>query len=137
MRLVNRTTIVQETRSVEVGDGIQLVGTTQAVTLEDITLSGNARVGVLVDLDGGTMDSFSMAGVSVDGVDDALGAIAQGGTLSAGWDDGVTRQGATAANDAAFSDVLDVVSIVDPSDLPPAADLAAQGLHCLRWVSRS
>ncbi len=128
---VARTTIVAETRSVEVGDGIQLVGTTENVILEDLTLSGNARVGVLVDLDGGSLDSFSMAQVSVDGSDDALGVIGQGGVMPAGWDDGVTRQGATAANDAAFGDMLDIVGIVDPSDLPPAAELADQGLAVL------
>ena len=128
---VTRTMIVAETGSVQVGDGIQLVGTTDNVTLENLTLSGNARVGLLVDFAGGTLDSLSMADVSVDGSGEALGAIAQGGTLRAGWDDGVMRQGATAANDAALADDLDVVGIVDPSDLPTAAALADQGLAAL------
>lgn len=128
---VTRTAIVAETGSVEVGDGIQLVGTTRNVTLEDLTLSGNARVGILVDLAGAAADGFSLNRVSVDGSDEALGAIVQGGTLDAGWDDGVTRQGATAVNDAAFADELGVVGIVGPSDIPAATAVADQGLAAL------
>lgn len=128
---VRRTAIVAETGSVEVGDGVQLVGTTRNVTLEDLTLSGNARIGILLDLDGGALDGFSMDRVSVDGADDALGAVLQGGTLEPGWDDGLTRQGATAANDAALGDELGVVGIVGPSDMPAATEVADQGLAAL------
>lgn len=126
-----RTKLVEETGSVQVGDGIQLVGTTDAVTLEDLTLSSNARVGILVDLGGGTLDDFAIAQVSVDGTGEQLGAVVQGGTAPAGWDDGVTRQGATSANDAALADELGVVGIVGPSDLPPSSDVADQGLAAL------
>lgn len=119
---VTRTVIVGETGSVEVGDGIQLVGTVQGVTLEDLTLSSNARVGILMDLAGGDPEDFAMSGVSVDGSGEQLGVVAQGGTFAAGWDDGVTRQGATAANDAALAGDLDIVGIVGPSDLPPTIE---------------
>jgi hypothetical protein len=128
---VTRTAIVGEAGRVEVGDGVQLVGTTRNVTLEDLTLSGNARVGILVDLAGGAFDGFSMSRVSVDGADDALGAVAQGGTPEPGWDDGVTRQGATAVNDAALADELGIVGIVGPSDIPAATAVADQGLAAL------
>lgn len=93
---------------VDAGDGIHLVGDARAVTLDGLTLSGNTRVQIVVDLAATAASEITLAGVRVDGSGAELGLVAQGGALPVGWDAGVTRLGATAANDAAFSGALSV-----------------------------
>ncbi|MCC7536495.1 MAG: hypothetical protein IT379_09785 [Deltaproteobacteria bacterium] len=86
--------------TIRVGDGIQLVGPATNLVLQDLDLRGNARTGLLVELLGGSLESAVVENVRVDGDGDSFGAVAQGGTVPAGWDDGVSRGGDTAANDA-------------------------------------
>jgi hypothetical protein len=116
-------------RTVRAGDGIHAVGSSGA--LENLTLSANARVGVLLDLDGGTTTDLALTNVSVDATGTALGAVAQNGTVEAGWDASVTRLGDAAVNDAAFTDVLDVVGAVGPPCLPPLAGVESEGIAAL------
>jgi len=99
--------------------------------VSDLVLSANERVGLLLELGGGSTSSVSVAGVSVDGTGSAFGAVAQNGTLEAGWDSGVTRAGDTALNDAAFAGALDVAGAVGPPCLPPLADVETAGLDAL------
>ena len=51
-----RTRIVGILGSRQVGDGVQLVRTSTAVRLSNLTLDANERAGVLFDLGGGTFD---------------------------------------------------------------------------------
>lgn len=126
-RLVTR--VYAEAGSVMVGDGAQLVGTVGS-EISDVTLAGNARIGLLLDLrDGGDLPALSA--ITVDASGTALGAQAQGAALADGWDREVTRLGAAAANDAAFAAELDIVAIVGPSDIPSSEAAAAGGLDAI------
>jgi len=109
---------------VEAGDGIHVVADTTASTrIQNVSLTGNQRVGVLIDLgDGGTVDPATLADLTVEATGEAYGVIAQtptGPIPSGGWDDSVTRLGDAVANDPAFTGRLDVVGIVGPMYLPP------------------
>ncbi len=111
--------------TIDLGDGIQLLGTYENVILEDVTLTDNERAGLVVDvgMDGGAGITFT--NVSVNGSGSMLGAI--GGTVDApsgqlvpaavggGWDTGISRLGATAANDGAWAGNLDIAGIIGPS----------------------
>lgn len=118
------TRVVDVGGSVRVGDGVHLVvQDASAVRLTNVTLTDNARAGLLVDFLTGNLAAMDLASVTVDGTGTALGAIAQDGSgvLPSGvWDSGITRRGATLANDAALSARLDVVGIVGPMFVPPA-----------------
>lgn len=107
---------------VDMGDGLLIRDTTGSVTLTDLTISNNGRAGILIDLGGGSSAGYTFDSVSVDGTGDQLGCIGQNGELLEGWAAGVERLGATAVNDAAVVDPLGVTGIVQPQDLPPAAD---------------
>lgn len=107
--------------SVEIGDGLQLVRPVAGTAIHRTALSGNERAGVLIDLAGGDSDRVELDSVGVDAAGSAFGCVAQNGATLDGWDSGVTRSGAAAANDAAFGGGLDVVEIVGPSDLPPSS----------------
>ncbi|RLB55870.1 MAG: hypothetical protein DRJ42_05005 [Deltaproteobacteria bacterium] len=126
-RTLPRTRIFDRT-PVMVGDGVQLLGSTTGISLERLTLSDNARVGVLFDLEGADFSGINIASVTVDGVGEELGAIAQDGTIPAGWDANVTRSALIDANDSAFSGSLETVGIVGPSDLPAVDAIAMTGI---------
>lgn len=119
------TRIVDVGGSVRVGDGLHLVvDDPAAVRLTNVTLLNNARAGLLLDFVSGSPAAMDLSSVTVDGTGDALGAIAQdaAGLIPSGsWDTNITRRGATVANDAALAARLDVVGIVGPMFLPPAA----------------
>lgn len=112
--------------TVRAADGVHVVRS--AVDLGDLALASNARVGLLLELGGGSTEDASIEGVVVEAEGEALGAIAQNGDVVAGWDDGVTRQGATAVNDPLFADTLGVASGVGPSCIPEPGELAIDGL---------
>lgn len=112
------------------GDGIQLVRPAGAVDLAGIRLDGNERVGLLLDSPA-QPSAITIADLLVDGVDDALGAIAQGADLPEGWDDGVSRLGATEANDAAHEGALQVAEGLDGADLPESTALVEHGIEGL------
>ena len=135
-RLLRR--VFGETSTVEVGDGIQLVRSVDAITLSNLSLDGNERAGLLVDLDGGDTSGIGITSVSADGTGAQLGVIAQNGTLAAGWDAMVDRLGETAANDSAFlaaGTVLDVAGVVAPTDMPVADDVSTGGLAAVGVVA--
>jgi hypothetical protein len=125
---------IDVTGRIDVGDGLQLVGSTEGIQLSDLTLSGNQRVGVLIDLDGATIDDTWLADISVDGTGTELGVIAQNGVLGAGWDGAVDRQGDTVSNDADFfatGTPIDTIEAVGPNTLPVPDLLLSQGLGAL------
>jgi hypothetical protein len=126
------------TGRVEVGDGVQLVRSTDNITLRNINLVDNERAGLLLELGSGNTDGVSLSTVAASGTGVQLGVVAQSGTLGTGWDDGVTRSGALETNDATFlaSGVpLDIVEVVTPTDLPQTAAFASDGLSVVGVVT--
>jgi len=113
-----------------VGDGVH-VTSSAGVSLADLRLTDNARAGVVVDLGAMGSDAVRFDGVEVSGTGSQLGAIAGrpagAGQLTvatpADWDDGVTRSGDVAANDAAFGGTVAAVTealpgaVVTPGDI--------------------
>ncbi|MCC7537677.1 MAG: hypothetical protein IT379_15750 [Deltaproteobacteria bacterium] len=114
-----RTRVGDDMTAVAIGDGVQLVGSMSDVALSALRLEANARVGLLIDGGGGTIDGILLDGVDVSGSGDALGVIAQASIVGPDWDSGVTRDAVTAANDGAFTGTLDLASIVGPDWTPP------------------
>lgn len=113
------------TLPIMLGDGLQLIGTYENVVLENVTLTDNQRAGLVVDLGAVGTPPPTFTAVTVSGTGTQLGAI--GGTVDAmtvqlapvapgsGWDIGITRAGATLANDSALMSSLDVAGIIGPS----------------------
>ncbi len=107
--------LIGETTRADVGDGVQLEDVRGAVA--GLSLRQNARVGLLIDASSVAIGDLAIGAVTVEADGTALGAIAQdaAGPL-AGWDAQVTRQGASAANDAAHTGLVPVIA---PEDAPP------------------
>ncbi|MDH5493381.1 MAG: hypothetical protein OEY14_15610, partial [Myxococcales bacterium] len=109
--------------AVSVGDGVQIVTSdASAVVLEDLELVDNARAGLLLDLPSDLVDA-SLARIRVQGLGDALGAIAQGpsGPIPGGvWDVEILRVGAPELNDPALAGRLEIAGAVGPMYLPQA-----------------
>jgi hypothetical protein len=108
-----------------VGDGIELLGAYDGVRFEDVAIDGNARIGLLVELDapGSTAPVFVNTTVGASGV--ALGAIAGTRTMpleldvgATGWDAGIVRSGAAATNDPLATGPRDMAALPAPSELP-------------------
>lgn len=97
------TSLFLDAGTIEVGDGVQLVGSAEGIRLEALTLRNNGRVGVLLDLDGASTAGVSLDDVDVEGNGESLGVIAQNGTIEDGWDASVARSGAVLDNDEAFT----------------------------------
>lgn len=108
---------------VDTGDGIQAqISDGAGLVIDNVTMVGNERVGVILDVASGNVDGAVM-NVSVDGSGEQLGAIAQGpdGLIDTGaWDATITRLGDTTINDEALSEKLSVLEIVGPMFLPPS-----------------
>jgi hypothetical protein len=107
--------------SVEIGDGIQVVRDPRTgdappidLALVDVSISDNVRAGLLLDASDDARTTLRLEGVTVSATGAGYGAIAQRTPLAAGWDATVSRSGAAAANDAAFSTPIDVVGIMMP-----------------------
>jgi len=105
-----------------VADGIAIRRTSTStgaidVALSNVHLDDNPRVGLLIDAAGTAPMRLTLTNVETSATDaGALGVVAQRTMLPAGWDSGVRRTGMTVANDAAFSGMIDVISLV----MPPA-----------------
>lgn len=112
------STMLGETGSIDVADGVQLRDPLGAATFRNLTLEGNERVGFLVDASGGAPVDLTLEGVSATGEGEQLGVLAQGFDEEVGWDDGVTRSPDLAANDEAHVGSLDVLQPVADSDIP-------------------
>lgn len=122
----------QEGRTtVEPGDGVQLVRSTAGARLQAVSLQGNERVGLLLELDApvpsGLFDRVEVSATTAD----QLGAVAQGAMVPADWDTGVQRDAMTTAADAMFVGQLEIVGIVGPCFRPVADQLGATGLATL------
>jgi len=111
-----------------VGDGIHAVSSGGTLEVRNVTLAGNERVGMLLELRGGTTDSVTVEGVTVSGVGEEFGVVAQGGTVVGGWDTGVSRDDVTRRNDETPPAALGTMPLVDPGEMPAAADVAGSGL---------
>jgi hypothetical protein len=122
----------------ELGDGLHFVGRNPRLIVEDVTLAANERVGVAVELTAGEPGP-TFSGVSITGAAGALGAIAgerveMGGrpqlvrTTREAWDDGIERDSATGASDAAFGDALDLAGIVTPTSVPQPGNVPDSGI---------
>jgi hypothetical protein len=116
------TRIDGETGMVQVGDGVHaVVESASGLVFDGLSMTGNERTGMLLDVADGSLEGAVMD-VTVDGSGESLGVIGQGpsGLIPSGtWDAGVTRLGATAANDAALDEALDIVGLIGPMFVPP------------------
>ncbi|MBN8613342.1 MAG: hypothetical protein J0L92_22300 [Deltaproteobacteria bacterium] len=110
--------------SARIADGLQVVRDPMSadappldLTLVGVSLSDNARAGLLLDASDGAIATLRIEDVTVSATGTSLGAITQRASVAAGWDAMITRAGAAAANDAAFSTPIDVVGIMMPPGL--------------------
>ncbi|MBI5487946.1 MAG: hypothetical protein HY905_11485 [Deltaproteobacteria bacterium] len=113
-------------------DGIQVVRPQAGATLADLVLHDNARIGLLLDLGGGTMDGVSISGIDVYGTGEELGAVAQNGEVAGAWDAGITRGGGTGLTD--YDPGLGILSVagrISIRVLPAVGDLDRTGLRGL------
>ena len=123
------TVRVGETGSFRGADGLHLLET-QSVVLSSLLLEGNERVGLLIDVGGGTT-ALSTTQVQVLGSGNQLGAIAQNGDINSDWDSGVDRDDLIAANDAAVSGTLQVAGVISPLCLPNPIESLTDGITSL------
>jgi hypothetical protein len=133
--------VIEATRTVErpvgtfgvrqIGDGIHLSDSLVDVALARVILRANGRAGLVADLGAGSA-GIAFTGVTVEGSGSELGAVAGRSDGSGhitpvamgGWDDGITRLGATAANDATLPATMDAVGTDRPSEIPGIGELA-------------
>jgi len=125
------TRVFEETGSIDVGDGIQIVKPAGHVTLQNLSMSNNERVGILLDLGGGSFDNVTIEGVSVEGTGNQYGAIAQNGQIPDSWDSGVTRRGNVSVNDESFMGTLSIVGTVPSKSIPSANDVETNGFGAI------
>jgi hypothetical protein len=120
---------VSRLATVRGADGVHSVAS--GITLTGVVLRDNARVGAVLDLDGGITTDVTLTDVTVEASGMALGAVAQNGMVVDGWDDSVTRLGATSANDSAFTGALEIAEGIGPPCLPPLDTVEAGGISDL------
>jgi hypothetical protein len=117
-----------ETGTVIIGDGIQLVDSADGARLVDLELTDNERVGLLIELRGGSYSAMEISNVRISqSVGNA--AVIQHGFAPNDWDSGIIRNGVTADADRAVTD-LDFADVVGPCGRPreDVRDLGALGL---------
>ncbi len=103
--------------SIEVGDGLQVVSPSLETTIDGVTMSGNERAGLLLDLPS-AFGTLSLTDIEITVTSSgAVAAVAQG-SPPAGWDGGITRDGTTAAADQARTGTFDVLDVIAPCDRP-------------------
>ncbi len=107
-------------------DGIQMVDSDGAI--DGVALRDNERVGLLLDVAGTSTARVMLSNVEVDASGEALGAIAQNGTIPPEWDDAITRLGAAPTNDAAFEGSLPIAGAVGPVCFPPIDRIEMAGI---------
>ena len=111
--------ILGEIRSVESGDGIQIINPRGTIEVRGTRLEDHPRIGILADLAEAPLSFLQLVDVRVDG--DQLGCLAQntdGLIPLGGWDDRVIRSGEISANDASRRDIVPSVGSLDGSNLP-------------------
>ncbi len=96
-----------------IGDGVQLVGANEAL-LRDVTVTGNARVGILADV----VPELTFENVEVGATGSAFGALGGAASMASGeivvdsalaWDTGITRVGDAVTNDPTASGAFDAL----------------------------
>jgi hypothetical protein len=122
-RTAKRIRQVELLGSIEVGDGIQVVRPSIETTIRGVTMEGNERTGLLLDLpmQHGTIDLTDLE-ITVTSSSGAA-AVAQG-SAPADWDQGVTRNGTDALADQAKAGTLDILGVIAPCDHPRGAGLS-------------
>lgn len=115
--------------SIEVGDGIQIVRPMGMTSISGVSLSGNERVGLLLDLPPGH-GTIDVASVEVVVTGDEAGCVAQGDPPP-DWDEDVTRNGTDRVADQAKAGTFDVLEVIAPCDLPKESGIGSGGLFDL------
>jgi hypothetical protein len=114
--------IMGEIGEVRVGDGVHAIAEDgDGLTFEDLLMTENERVGLLLDLQEATADRAMFTRVTVDAPDDGFGAVAQtpAGPIALGeWGAAIERRGAALTADGAVGDRFDVVGLIAPMFLP-------------------
>jgi len=132
---MTKVTVVRENdgdlERFDVADGIQIVNPLGDTRLRDVRLAFNKRVGLLLDVERPV--ALTLERVEVEGEGEQLGALIQGEETSipADWDIGVSRLGATLANDQDFIGRLGVIESVGPAELPDVTDIINEGLDAI------
>lgn len=128
VRVVRR--VVGVRGAIDVGDGIDLVGTSP--TLARVAITGAGRAGLVADRSTLAPERITETSVQAEGT--SLGAVVgdidrAGESFTAvsvpGWDQGITRLGTAAANDAAFTATLAVSVAAMPPSLGSALGVIA------------
>jgi len=116
----------------ELGDGLSVLRSTSGVSVQSVSLVGNERVGLLLELDAVPLAAGAISDVEVRAsAAMQLGAIAQGTPPPAGWDDQIQRDAQTAAADSTFVGTLETVEIVGPCFFPAGGPFGSAGLSSL------
>ena len=116
---VERVESFSDLGGIRAGDGISIVSPSGPTRIANVELLQHARIGLMLDVSGSMLSQVTLASVAVDGP--TLGCLAQdmtGLVPTGGWDDGVTRRGATAANDLAQTAVLQAIAPIAARNVP-------------------
>ncbi len=116
--------------NVQIGDGIQLASPPAGTTLRNLTLLGNERAGILLDLGGADTSAVTLTSVTVDADGSALGAVVQNGAQLSGWDAGIAREGAALVNDPTFAGGLEIIRVLDAASFPASDALVGVVTPC-------
>lgn len=73
-----------EVGTTSIGDGLHLVGSTKDVSLKNVSLVGNERVGIRLEAEGAALDTMTAENVSITGVESDEGLIGQNGVVVTG-----------------------------------------------------
>lgn len=113
-----------------IGDGVQVVRSTNTAVLRDLTLTNNERVGALLELGGQTVTAAALDRVTVNVNNGSRGVVAQNGVKDPTWDSGVVRNGVRGPDDN-NAPLLQSVEAVGPCNRPVESNLAIDGLMAL------
>ncbi|MEM7604067.1 MAG: hypothetical protein AAF411_01820, partial [Myxococcota bacterium] len=111
--------------TLELGDGMHLVGDLQGAVFERVSVQGAERVGLLLEL--GETPAPIFRNVQIEAPSGALGAVAGRATAmpfeldvrpESDWDEGITRDAASAVSDSEFAGILGVARAASPAPLP-------------------
>ena len=122
-RTAKRVRQVEITGRIEVGDGIQVVSPSIDTTIRGVTMSGNERAGLLLDLPA-QHGTITLTSIDITVTSSAAAAAVAQGAPPVDWDQGITRNGTDAAADRAIG-ALDVLGVIAPCDRPKGTGLTA------------
>lgn len=128
VRAVRRTVLVLG--AIEVGDGVEVVGT--PFELSRVSIRGAERLGLLVDH--AALATSTLDAITVDASGTALGAVLGDVDRASetashvdadGWDASIVRLGSAATNDAAFTGSLAAIVASEPPSAASARGVVA------------